>query len=95
MRGLFVSLSAVICGGLSAQIVSVPDANANSGRANLVPLGSKGGVLEGATRVPCLISWPAVVRPGSVYEGLVDFSDFLPTFVELAGGDLPANHARP
>jgi arylsulfatase A len=52
--------------------------------------GSKGGVLDGATRVPCLISWPAVIRPGSTHHGLVDFSDFLPTFVELAGGELPA-----
>lgn len=53
--------------------------------------GMKGGVLEGATRVPCLISWPAVVRPGSTYEGLVDFSDFLPTFAELTGEPLPAD----
>jgi arylsulfatase A len=51
--------------------------------------GMKGGVLEGATRVPCLISWPAAVRPGSVNQSLVDFTDFLPTFVELAGGELP------
>jgi arylsulfatase A len=53
--------------------------------------GHKGGVLVGATCVPCLVSWPAVIRPGLVYDGLVDFSDFLPTFVELAGGVLPAD----
>jgi arylsulfatase A len=53
--------------------------------------GSKGGVLDGATRVPCLVSWPAAIRPGSVHEGLVDFSDFLPTFVELLGGELPVD----
>jgi arylsulfatase A len=52
--------------------------------------GSKGGVLDGATRVPCLVSWPAAIRPGSVHDGLVDFSDFLPTFVELLDGELPA-----
>jgi arylsulfatase A len=52
--------------------------------------GMKGGVLEGATRIPCLLSWPAVIRPGSVYEGLVDFTDFLPTFAELTGGEIPA-----
>jgi arylsulfatase A len=53
--------------------------------------GSKGGVLDGATRVPCLISWPAVIPPGSVHAGLVDLSDFLPTFVELVGGELPGD----
>ena len=52
--------------------------------------GMKGGVLDGATRVPCLVSWPAEIKPGSVYDGLIDFSDFLPTFVELLGGELPA-----
>jgi arylsulfatase A len=52
--------------------------------------GSKGGVLDGATRVPCLASWPAGVKAGTTCDALIDFTDFLPTFVELAGGRLPA-----
>jgi arylsulfatase A len=51
--------------------------------------GMKGGVLEGATREPCLISWPAAVKAGSTYDGLIDFTDFLPTFADLAGESLP------
>ncbi len=55
---------------------------------SLLP-GSKGGALEAATRVPCIVSWPAVVRPGSQCDDLTDFTDFLPTFAEAAGATLP------
>jgi len=39
--------------------------------------------------VPCLASWPGVIAPGSVYDGLVDFSDIMPTCLQLAGVEPP------
>ena len=46
--------------------------------------GAKGAVYEGGMRVPCLVSWPAVLKPG-VYEQPVIALDFLPTSLAAAG----------
>ncbi|MFT3823728.1 MAG: arylsulfatase [Chitinophagaceae bacterium] len=48
---------------------------------------------EGAYRVPCLIRWPGVIKPGSNLTGLFSAEDWLPTLVAAAGGDpnLPAS----
>ncbi len=42
---------------------------------------------EGAYRVPALIRWPGVVKPGSNFTGLFSAEDWLPTLVAAAGGD--------
>ena len=47
--------------------------------------GGKGSPADTGAWVPLLASWPGVVPAGSVYEGLVDFTDLLPTCLELAG----------
>lgn len=55
--------------------------------------GAKGRTTEAGMRVPLLISWPGVVRPGRIDDSLVDFSDFLPTLCQIAGyarNELPA-----
>ena len=49
--------------------------------------GEKDMETEGAFRVPCLIRWPGVVKPGSNFTGLFSAEDWLPTFVAAAGGD--------
>jgi arylsulfatase A len=51
--------------------------------------GQKGQVLEGGSRVPLIASWQGTMPAGRVLRDLIDFSDLLPTFVELAGGVLP------
>ncbi len=51
--------------------------------------GQKGSLLEGGSRVPMVVNWPGTAPAGKVNADLVDFSDFLPTFAELAGADLP------
>ena len=57
--------------------------------------GEKDMETEGAFRVPCLIRWPGVVKPGTNFTGLFSAEDWLPTLVAAAGGDanLPASVA--
>lgn len=51
--------------------------------------GNKGTMLEGGSRVPLVASWKGVTPAGKVSNDLVDFSDFLGTFAELGGAELP------
>ena len=52
--------------------------------------GAKGILLEGGIRVPFVMSWPEQLAAGSVYGEPVSSLDLTPTFVELAGGTIPA-----
>jgi len=47
--------------------------------------GGKGTLLDTGSWVPLLAVWPNVIKPGSIYDGLVDFTDILPTCLEVAG----------
>jgi len=47
--------------------------------------GGKSKPLDTGAWVPLLASWPGGIKAGSVYEGMVDFTDILPTCLELAG----------
>ncbi len=51
--------------------------------------GGKGQLTDAGTRVPLIARWTGAIRPGSVCDDLIDFSDFLPTFVDLARAELP------
>src|SRR5262249_50406185 len=42
---------------------------------------------EGAFRVPMLIRWPGVIKPGTVVNDICAHEDFIPTFAAAAGGD--------
>lgn len=53
--------------------------------------GGKGELTDGGTRVPLVANWPGTISAGQVVDDLVDFSDWLPTFVELAGGTAGAS----
>ena len=56
--------------------------------------GGKGQLNDWGTRVPLLASWPRMFRGGQVCDDLIDFSDFFPTFLELAQIDAtPASQA--
>ncbi len=49
----------------------------------------KGGKLttwEGGMRAPCVIRWPGVIKPGTVKNEIFASLDWLPTFVDIAGG---------
>lgn len=49
--------------------------------------GTKGTHLEGGIRVPGLVSWPGRLPAGVGYNRPVSTLDFLPTFLNAAGGD--------
>jgi len=53
--------------------------------------GQKGTMLEGGARVPLIANWRGVAPAGRVLKDLVDFSDILPTFVEVAGAKMPTS----
>ena len=47
--------------------------------------GEKATQWEGGFRVPCLIRWPGVIKPGTVINGLGAHEDMLPTLLAAAG----------
>ncbi|MGJ8640949.1 MAG: sulfatase [Opitutaceae bacterium] len=52
----------------------------------------KGSLLEGGLRVPMAVSWPSVIKGGSMSDEPINSMDFFPTFVHAAGGstkDIP------
>jgi arylsulfatase A len=51
--------------------------------------GRKGQLLEGGSRVPLVASWKGTMPAGRECNDLIDFSDLLPTFADLAGAKLP------
>jgi arylsulfatase A len=53
--------------------------------------GGKATLTDGGTRVPMIANWPGTIKEGQVVEGLVDFTDFLPTFLDLAGASESIN----
>lgn len=44
--------------------------------------GGKGNTIDAGTHVPLIVSWPKMIKKGFVYNGLIEFSDFVPTFAE-------------
>ena len=53
--------------------------------ANTPFRGQKDSNWEGGWRVPCFMRWPGVVKPGSVYNGIVSHIDMFPTLLAAAG----------
>ena len=49
--------------------------------------GEKNTNWEGGWRVPAMVRWPGVIKPGSISNGIVHHMDWLPTFVAAAGKD--------
>ncbi|MBO9571925.1 MAG: arylsulfatase [Chitinophagaceae bacterium] len=40
---------------------------------------------EGAFRVPCLVRWPGVIKPGTITTELMSHNDWIPTLCAIAG----------
>jgi len=56
--------------------------------ANLPLRGGKGWLYEGGVRVPTIVRWPGVTKPGSTCDVPITSTDYYPTFLEMAS--LPA-----
>ena len=54
--------------------------------------GKKGTMLECGSLVPTIANWPGVIEAGKVNDLLIDSSDILPTFADLAGAKLPTKN---
>ncbi len=53
--------------------------------------GYKADAWEGGHRVPFIVRWPGIVKPGTVCTQLVHQADLLATFAEILGQKLPDN----
>jgi arylsulfatase A-like enzyme len=62
-----------------AEELSWPDGGATPFR------GEKDTNWEGGWRVPCVIRWPGVIKPGTVYNDVFSHQDMLPTLLAAAG----------
>ena len=51
---------------------------------------AKGSLYEGGHRVPAIAWWPGRIQPGATTDATALSMDLLPTFLELAGIELPA-----
>jgi len=40
---------------------------------------------EGAFRVPCIVRWPGVIKPGQVSNEIMSHNDWMPTLASIAG----------
>ncbi len=52
--------------------------------------GGKARLTENGPRQPFIVNGPGIVPAGKTTDALTDFTDLMPTFVELAGAELPA-----
>jgi arylsulfatase A-like enzyme len=51
--------------------------------------GEKGTTWEGGMRIPMMVRWPGVVKPGTQYNDVISLIDWFPTFAAAAGaGDI-------
>ncbi|HET8947137.1 MAG TPA: arylsulfatase [Candidatus Polarisedimenticolia bacterium] len=72
-----------------AEMMSWPDGGSTPFR------GEKATNWEGGYRVPTLIRWPGVIKPGTVYNQFFSHEDFIPTFAGAAGNaDIVAQCAK-
>jgi len=62
-----------------AEVMSWPDGGTTPFR------GEKDTNYEGGWRVPCVIRWPGVIKPGTVSNEMFSHTDMLPTLAAAAG----------
>jgi arylsulfatase len=62
-----------------AEVFTWPDGGATPFR------GEKGTNFEGGFRVPCLMRWPGMIEPGTIFNEMCAHEDFIPTFAAAAG----------
>jgi arylsulfatase A len=46
---------------------------------------------EGGIRVPMIARWPGMIEPGTTCDHISAFQDWMPTLMEVTGGEVPAD----
>ena len=54
--------------------------------------GGKGGIHEGGVRVPAVVVWPGVTKPGSRSEVRIQANDLYPTILRMLNLERPSDH---
>ena len=54
--------------------------------------GGKGGIREGGIRVPAVLAWPGVSKPGSRNSTRIQANDLYPTILKMLGFRMPEGH---
>ena len=62
-----------------AEVVSWPDGGTTPFH------GEKGTTWEGGFRVPCMVRWPGVIKPGTIINEPMSQEDWMPTLLAAAG----------
>lgn len=55
--------------------------------------GGKATMFEGGIKVPCVIVWPGLTKPGTTTDARIQSTDFYPTLINLLGAEIPENYA--
>ena len=58
---------------------------------NEIIQGGKGNTIDAGTRVPLIIYWPQKIKIGSVYNRLIEFSDFYPTLADIVNREVKSD----
>jgi arylsulfatase A-like enzyme len=69
------------------------DADGGVAPTDNIPLrGGKASIYEGGIRVPCIVVWPGITKPGSRSNEIIQTSDFYTTLLKGLGIELPKGH---
>jgi arylsulfatase A-like enzyme len=69
------------------------DADGGVAPTDNTPLrGGKASIYEGGIRVPCIVVWPGITKPGSRSNEIIQTSDFYTTLLKGLGIELPKGH---
>lgn len=56
-----------------------------------VPAKRRPNLYDNSLKVPSIVKWPGVIKPGTTIEQLTTNLDWYPTIVEMVGAELPKN----
>jgi arylsulfatase A-like enzyme len=72
-------------------LVIVTSDNGAAGRPYPPLRGQKTQIYEGGHRVPFVVRWPGMIKPGAVSDQTICLTDLMATCAEIVGAELPAD----
>ena len=73
---------------------NIPELEAAGHPPNGPLRGHKADIWDGGHRVPFIVRWPGMVKPGTTCDQLISLVDFMATSAEIVGAKLPDNAAE-